>query len=178
MKLLRSGMHDGAAVNHIRGWMDASAGPRDERWQTRYDDIPRSVRTAREKIAPTQYRGTTGEMPGQGVLATAKSITAPAGHTWCRTSFPKSVHGLISGQWGTYQDIRRARTRALVHERRCRSSAMRSCASGGVLFIALEGTDEVPIRLQAVIEDRGKIPGRGAVRMDRNVPAANRQKCR
>jgi hypothetical protein len=30
---------------------------------------------------------------------------------------------------------------------------------GGVLFIALEGLDEVPIRLQAVIEDRGKIEG-------------------
>jgi hypothetical protein len=30
---------------------------------------------------------------------------------------------------------------------------------GGVLFIALEGTDEVAIRLQAVIEDRRKIEG-------------------
>jgi Fe-S-cluster containining protein len=30
---------------------------------------------------------------------------------------------------------------------------------GGVLFIALEGAGEVPIRLQGVIEDRGKITG-------------------
>jgi hypothetical protein len=53
-KLLRSGMSDGAAVNTLRAWMDVSTGPRDERWQTRYDDIPRSVSTAREKIAPAQ----------------------------------------------------------------------------------------------------------------------------
>ena len=53
MKLLRSGMHDAAAVNLIRGWMEAAAteeSQRGERWQARYDDVPRAVSTAREKI--------------------------------------------------------------------------------------------------------------------------------
>ena len=30
--------------------MDTSNAPRDDRWQARYDDIPRAVSTAREKI--------------------------------------------------------------------------------------------------------------------------------
>jgi hypothetical protein len=50
MMLLRSGMSDGAAVNMLRGWMNSTAGDRDGRWQSRYDDIPRAVSTARAKI--------------------------------------------------------------------------------------------------------------------------------
>lgn len=50
--LITHGMGDGAAVNMMRGLMEASAGPRDERWQARYDDIPRAVATAEEKFAP------------------------------------------------------------------------------------------------------------------------------
>jgi hypothetical protein len=53
MKLLRSGMHDAAAVNLIRAWMEAAApeeSQRNERWQARYDDVARSVSTARAKV--------------------------------------------------------------------------------------------------------------------------------
>jgi AAA domain/Bifunctional DNA primase/polymerase, N-terminal len=49
-KLIASGMGDGAAVNFLRALMDSSNAPREDRWQTRYDDIPRAVSTAREKI--------------------------------------------------------------------------------------------------------------------------------
>jgi hypothetical protein len=49
-KILHSGMGDGAAVNLLRGLMDNSKGPRDARWQARYNDILRAVSTAREKI--------------------------------------------------------------------------------------------------------------------------------
>jgi predicted transcriptional regulator len=50
MKLLRSGMIDGAAVNVLRAWMMVYDTPHDERWMDRYNDIPRAVKTAREKI--------------------------------------------------------------------------------------------------------------------------------
>jgi hypothetical protein len=49
-KLIASGMGDGAAVNFLRALMDSSNAPRDDRWRARYDDIPRAVATAREKI--------------------------------------------------------------------------------------------------------------------------------
>jgi hypothetical protein len=49
-KLLKAGMDDGSAVNLLRGWMEASTGERDGRWWARYSDIPRCVKTAREKF--------------------------------------------------------------------------------------------------------------------------------
>jgi hypothetical protein len=49
-KLIASGMGDGAAVNFVRALMDSSNAPRDDRWQARYDDIPRAVSTASQKI--------------------------------------------------------------------------------------------------------------------------------
>ena len=62
MKLLRSGMHDAAAVNLIRGWMEAAASEqsqRNERWQARYDDVPRAVSTARVKIGENKQNADT-----------------------------------------------------------------------------------------------------------------------
>jgi hypothetical protein len=45
-KLIASGMGGGAAVNMLRGLMEQSEAPRNERWQARYDDIPRAVSSA------------------------------------------------------------------------------------------------------------------------------------
>jgi hypothetical protein len=58
-KLIASGMDAGAVVNFLRALMDRSNAPRDDRWQARYDDIPRAVATASEKI---------GERAGQPCL--------------------------------------------------------------------------------------------------------------
>src|SRR2546429_1458580 len=52
MRLLKSGMTRGAAVNMLRGLMENAAGERDGRWQVRYDDIGRAVDAAQEKLAP------------------------------------------------------------------------------------------------------------------------------
>jgi hypothetical protein len=51
MKFLIAGMSDGAVVEMLRGLMDNSIAPHDTRWQARFDDIPRAVSTARQKIA-------------------------------------------------------------------------------------------------------------------------------
>jgi Protein of unknown function (DUF3987) len=48
-KLLATKMASGAAVNMLRGWMEASEGPRDARWQARFDYIPRAVKSAADK---------------------------------------------------------------------------------------------------------------------------------
>jgi hypothetical protein len=52
MRLLKSGMTTGVAMNMLRGLMENAASERDERWQVRYDDIGRAVDTAQEKLAP------------------------------------------------------------------------------------------------------------------------------
>ena len=56
MRYLMGGMPDGQAVLTLRGFMEAipedrrSTAAEANRWQTRYDDIPRAVRTARAKL--------------------------------------------------------------------------------------------------------------------------------
>jgi hypothetical protein len=42
-KMVRAGMDGGAIVNFLRGLMNSSAAPRDDRWQARYDNLPRQV---------------------------------------------------------------------------------------------------------------------------------------
>lgn len=42
-KLVASGMSKGATVNYLRGLMDASMAPHDDRWKARRDEIPRLV---------------------------------------------------------------------------------------------------------------------------------------
>ncbi len=48
--LIASGARPGAVVNMIRGMYEASLAPRDDRWQARYEDIPRAVETAYQKF--------------------------------------------------------------------------------------------------------------------------------
>lgn len=48
--LIASGAAPGAVVNILRALMDSSGALRDDRWQARYADIPRSVSTAQEKF--------------------------------------------------------------------------------------------------------------------------------
>lgn len=50
--MVASGAKGGAIVNMLRGLMDASLAPKDDRWLSRYNDIPRSVSTAQEKFRP------------------------------------------------------------------------------------------------------------------------------
>jgi RecA-family ATPase len=47
-KLIASGMGAGAAVNQLRALMESSTAPHDDRWQERFDDIPRAVQSAVE----------------------------------------------------------------------------------------------------------------------------------
>jgi Bifunctional DNA primase/polymerase, N-terminal len=73
-KAIRSGMQGGAAVNLLRGVMessDSSVVPRDDRWQDRYDDIPRAVASMEAKIERQQAAAAAAIAP----------TPAPAGGT-------------------------------------------------------------------------------------------------
>jgi hypothetical protein len=68
---------------------------------------------------------------------------------------PETGTGLISGQWGTYKTF----TALDIAHCVMAGPPFLGCQimrRGGVLFIALEGTDEVPVRLQGVIDHKGK----------------------
>jgi virulence-associated protein E len=53
-KMVRSGMDGGAIVNFLRGLMNSSAAPRDQRWQDRYDNLPRQVDSMQAKLENEQ----------------------------------------------------------------------------------------------------------------------------
>jgi hypothetical protein len=202
MKMLRSGMQDGAAVNQLRALMEASSAPRDARWQARYDDICRAVSTAREKVAadaraamaaagpaegdeidyladdqidlepPPDY----GPPPGEGEHAMANDATESRRdneppidtmhfhgdaevqivRNWTiKNLMTEQGAGLLSGQWGTYKttlalDLAAAIMRGPGHF----FAGLPVKRQGGVLFIPVDGLDEFPIRLQAVVEAR------------------------
>ncbi len=56
-KWVARGMAGGGAVNSLRALMlSVPEADRDDRWQTRFDDIPRSVSTAQEKFERPQLR--------------------------------------------------------------------------------------------------------------------------
>ena len=44
----RSGMTPGATVNLLRGLMEGSTAPRDDRWRARYAEIPRLIDSAEQ----------------------------------------------------------------------------------------------------------------------------------
>jgi hypothetical protein len=67
--MVASGAKGGAIVNLLRGLMDASLAPKDDRWLARYQDISRSVSTAQEKfrlketiVQPVEIDAETGEI--------------------------------------------------------------------------------------------------------------------
>jgi hypothetical protein len=53
-KMVRAGTDGGAIVNFLRGLMNSSAAPRDERWQQRYDNLPRLVDSFQAKLENEQ----------------------------------------------------------------------------------------------------------------------------
>jgi Bifunctional DNA primase/polymerase, N-terminal len=49
-KMVRAGTDGGAIVNFLRGLMNSSTAPRDERWQARYDNLPRQVNSMQTRL--------------------------------------------------------------------------------------------------------------------------------
>jgi hypothetical protein len=146
-RLVGSGCHDGTTVNFLRAIMEASIAEHDQqRWQARYDGIPRAVKTAREKFSrreqPEHFRlHWHGEQPLEPQPWLVEDI------------LPETGTGLVSGQWGTYKTFVTIDLAAAVmsggsfidhavHRR------------GGVLFIAAEGAANIETRLQATLADK------------------------
>ena len=71
-KMIRAGTDGGAVVNFLRGLMNSSTAPHDERWEERYDALPRQVETIQDKIEREQEAAaiaTSTPTPGSGTGA-------------------------------------------------------------------------------------------------------------
>jgi len=62
-KVITSGMKPGAAVNYLRGLMDAATCAHDDRWKDRRAEIPRLVDSAGEKYAKAPELAPAGPAP-------------------------------------------------------------------------------------------------------------------
>jgi hypothetical protein len=90
MKMLRGGTPEVMAVQMLRGMMDTSQVPHDDRWQDRYDDIPRAVASAGRKLAAEQEAAeqeaaekeaavaAAGASPGNTVQPQSQSAPQPS----------------------------------------------------------------------------------------------------
>jgi Bifunctional DNA primase/polymerase, N-terminal len=77
-KLVRGGTDGGVVVNVLRGLMDSSAAPRDERWQDRYDNIPRQVSSIENKIQREREAAEAAAAAAATVASGAAAGTASA----------------------------------------------------------------------------------------------------
>lgn len=86
--LVATGMVAGAAVNHLRGLMDASHAPHDERWKARRAQIPLLVSSAVQKFDPPGF---------EGVVAKIGAIRHPLAKFISFDMKPKAVRWVIPG---------------------------------------------------------------------------------
>jgi hypothetical protein len=145
-----SGMTAAVALRMLQALMLASSAPHDERWQARFADLARLVKDGQAKY------GNKGTEQKVEVLWHGQVDYRDSRPQLVQDVIPEIGHGLIAGQWGTFKTFGAF---DLAHS--CMSGepwlGYEIMRRGGVLFIALEGAAEVPIRLQGVIEHRGKI---------------------
>jgi hypothetical protein len=161
--LIRAGLAPGVTVNLLRARVGTL--PPSDRQQRRWREIVGMVESAQRKFAET---ATT--VPDAGFTLHWHGEADPRDtRPWLvETVLPQTGAGLISGQWGTYKTFIALDLAAAVMTGGdfIKFPVRRQ---GGVLFIACEGQNEIPIRLTAAIEARG-YKGR-AVRLDRQLSA-------
>jgi hypothetical protein len=88
MRYLMGGMPDAQAVLTLRGFMEAipevrrSTAAEADRWQTRYDDIPRAVRTARAKLGrQSSASGSASTSTSHGPTVSGRPVAGPEGRS-------------------------------------------------------------------------------------------------
>jgi AAA domain-containing protein len=153
MKLLAAGMADGAAVNILRAQMEASTGARDDRWQSRYNDIPRAVRTAREKFEHDAKPQHDAPTPSAWRF---HADAEPQPTAWLiKNILPETGTGLISGQWGTFKTTVALDLALSAMAGPPFAGKFMVKRKGGVIYFAVEGAPGLSSRLTALEHRRG-----------------------
>lgn len=101
--LVASRMPGGAIVNLLRALLDASLAPKDERWLSRYQDIPRAVSTAEEKFRPQDEQQAAEPTPDYVVVPFDDlAHIEPPGPVYCWDGYiPVGVVTLLGAHGGT-----------------------------------------------------------------------------
>jgi hypothetical protein len=134
-KLITSDMGKGAAVNLLRGLMDTAAVPHDERWQQRYDDIPRLVESAAAKRSEANDIATAAARFKLEPFNTVEAATVP--NYLVKGLVPRQALTVI---WGPPKSGKSFWTFDLfMHVALGCSYRGRKVQGGPVVYLALEG---------------------------------------
>lgn len=155
--LVASGTAGGAAVNLLRGLMDASLAPKDERWLARYNDIPRSVTTAQEKFS--QAVPGVGSLVEQGglLLSVTELDRRAASLKWAvKGAVPANTIGMVFGASGSFKSF--IALDYALH--RCYGMPWlgRKTKQAIPIYIAAEGGAGLMKRIRAWHKERGMDP--------------------
>jgi AAA domain/Bifunctional DNA primase/polymerase, N-terminal len=156
-KLVCTGIEEAAAIEIIRALMENSRAPVDARFVSRLNDIGRAVRSARDKFTPAADKTPATELIWSSDAA--RVATAPA--ALVAGLLPEVGVALLSGQWGVYKTFCALDLAAVVMSgQQFIDAPVVRC--GGVLFLAAEGAQQIPLRLRAVLDakhpDAGRVP--------------------
>lgn len=150
--LVATGMKPGAVVNHLRGLMDASTAPKDERWKDRHKEIPRLVDSACDKFAPVDFSNLMEQAQESKELRykllNAAQITALPPLKWLvRGVLPSEGLAALYGVSGSGKSFLALDLFSAVAEGRrwydCRVN------QAHVVYVCLEGEAGFKVRVQA-----------------------------
>lgn len=149
--LVASGATGGAVVNLLRGLMDASLAPKDERWLARYNDIPRSVTTAQEKFgrsAASEDSDDEQASEGLALLSIDELDAASKRVTWAiKHILPADSVGLIFGAPGTFKSF--IALDMALHIAHGMPWLGKKTKKGSVIYLAAEGGTGLMKRIRA-----------------------------
>jgi hypothetical protein len=155
--LVATGMHGGAATNMLRAMMEAAPGARDERWKSRYGDIPRAVETAVAK-----FTSPAAKVEPQALLLNLEQLRdAHQAIRWAvKHILPADSIGVMFGGSGTFKSF--VALDLGLHLAHGLPWMGRKTTRGAVIYIAAEGGAGLWKRIEAWHKKRklnhGSIP--------------------
>ena len=152
-KLVASGLHGGAAVEALRGLMLAvkpAFGPELDRWQSRYDEIPRMVAGAEKYRAPkVEIALGVTEQERSGLLLTLPQLGEMTKNIrWMvKSLIPADAMGMLFGASGTFKSF--VALDLCLHVAHGMAWCNRKMTPGPVVYVAAEGGAGIYRRVRA-----------------------------
>ena len=141
------GTPGGVVVNHLRTLMSVCGGAHDERWQARFDDIPRAVSSAEEKYTPEVHAPMFDAPTEEVVLAHQAAVEARHAEQLIPVAL-LNPGGILQEliEWNVATAHRPQPTLALAAAISCASTSLGRCVQGdtglrtNMMLVCVAGT--------------------------------------
>ncbi|ARV17050.1 hypothetical protein AEP_00084 [Curvibacter sp. AEP1-3] len=157
--MIANGTKEKAATDYIRALMKCSEAPKDDRWRTRFNEIPELVKSAVRKFSPAQhslptYTEIVGN-PGRYKLLDGVALAALPPIQWrVKGILPATGLAAIYGPSGSGKSFLGFDLAASIAEGSLWFN--KRVEHGEVIYAALEGESGFKLRAQAWVQRRGR----------------------